>query len=334
MSAPRILFVGVATGGSLVHRVWPAWMRELGLGVTLEGVDLPPRAPAADYRALVQRIRDDPEILGAVITSHKLGVHAAAHDLLDAIDPHAELLGELNGLAAADGRLRGLARDPLAVERVLETMLPGAPSEVLCLGAGGAGSAIALSLLYARDGDRWRARAGAQAPRALTLVDVDGARLDELRAVLERLPETSAQLRFARHDDAAGNDALLAGLPDGALVVNATGLGKDAPGSPLTDAARFPRAATVWDANYRGELAFLAQARRVAHERELRVHDGWAYFLQGWAQTLAPILATEATDAFARRLADAARPWRPGTPGPQPDDAATDTTTRGDGRWT
>ncbi len=57
------------------------------------------------------------------------------------------------------------------------------------------------------------------------------------------------------------NDAVLARLSPGALVINATGLGKDAPGSPLTDAARFPEAAVAWDLNHRGRLVFLDQAR-------------------------------------------------------------------------
>jgi len=41
-----------------------------------------------------------------------------------------------------------------------------------------------------------------------------------------------------------------------------TGLGKDAPGSPLTDAVVFPDHGIVWDLNYRGDLIFLEQARK------------------------------------------------------------------------
>jgi shikimate 5-dehydrogenase len=59
------------------------------------------------------------------------------------------------------------------------------------------------------------------------------------------------------------------------LVVNGTGLGKDAPGSPITDAAVFPRNGIAWDFNYRGDLAFLRQARAQAPSRRLRVEDGW-----------------------------------------------------------
>ena len=44
------------------------------------------------------------------------------------------------------------------------------------------------------------------------------------------------------------------------MVVNATGLGKDAPGSPITDAARFPENGSAWEFNYRGDLVFLDQA--------------------------------------------------------------------------
>ena len=66
---------------------------------------------------------------------------------------------------------------------------------------------------------------------------------------------------------AADNDAVVARLKPGSLVINATGLGKDAPGSPLTDAARFPEGGIAWDLNYRGDLVFLDQARAQQAER-------------------------------------------------------------------
>ena len=70
-------------------------------------------------------------------------------------------------------------------------------------------------------------------------------------------------------------DAVVASLPPGSLVANATGAGKDIPGSPLTDAVVFPRRGVAWEFNYRGDLVFLAQARAQATERELLVADGW-----------------------------------------------------------
>ena len=85
------------------------------------------------------------------------------------------------------------------------------------------------------------------------------------------------------------NDAVLERLKPGSLVINATGLGKDAPGSPLTDAALFPQNAIVWDLNYRGALVFLDQARAQAATRRLQIEDGWTYFLHGWTQVIAEV---------------------------------------------
>ena len=89
---------------------------------------------------------------------------------------------------------------------------------------------------------------------------------------------------------AADNDAALANLKPGSLVINATGLGKDAPGSPLSEAARFPERAVAWDLNYRGDLVFLDQARAQRdHKMALQIEDGWTYFLYGWTQVIAEV---------------------------------------------
>ena len=57
------------------------------------------------------------------------------------------------------------------------------------------------------------------------------------------------------------NDALMSKLPEGSLVINATGMGKDRPGSPISEAGIFPKNGLVWELNYRGELDFLKQAQ-------------------------------------------------------------------------
>jgi shikimate dehydrogenase len=78
-------------------------------------------------------------------------------------------------------------------------------------------------------------------------------------------------------------------LPPHSLVINATGLGKDAPGSPLTDRAAWPRDGFAWDFNYRGDLMFLKQARAQQAARNLRVEDGWIYFIHGWTRVIAEV---------------------------------------------
>ena len=99
----------------------------------------------------------------------------------------------------------------------------------------------------------------------------------------------------------ADNDRALAGMAPGSLVVNATGLGKDAPGSPLTDAAAFPEGAIAWELNYRGSLDFLHQA-----EQQVPVVDGWRYFVHGWSQVLAEVFGVELTGELLEQLARAA----------------------------
>ena len=62
-------------------------------------------------------------------------------------------------------------------------------------------------------------------------------------------------------------DALLEALPPASLVVNATGMGKDRPGSPVSAGARFPERGVVWEFNYRGPLDFWHQALAQQQER-------------------------------------------------------------------
>ena len=73
------------------------------------------------------------------------------------------------------------------------------------------------------------------------------------------------------------------------MVVNATGLGKDRPGSPLTDAVEFPENGIVWEFNYRGDLVFLDQANAQKAQKNLTIEDGWIYFIHGWTRVIAEV---------------------------------------------
>jgi shikimate dehydrogenase len=163
------------------------------------------------------------------------------------------------------------------------------PADLLCFGAGGAATAISLSLLASNSTDG-KLRPADSTPRRAIFTDVRPERLQALGATLARLGSLRAELELVLVRDRSDADDLLPTMPSGSLVVNATGLGKDAPGSPISDAAIFPAGSVVWELNYRGERLFLAQASRQQQERQMRVHDGWLYFLCGWFQALAPIL--------------------------------------------
>jgi len=95
-------------------------------------------------------------------------------------------------------------------------------------------------------------------------------------------------------------------LPPGSVVINATGMGKDRPGSPITEAGVFPDHGLVWELNYRGALDFLQQARRQQAERKLKIEDGWNYFLHGWTQVIAEVFHLTLTPELFTQLDSAA----------------------------
>ncbi len=306
---PTMHFIGVTTGRSAIMRVFPRWAEALGLGdCELRGIDLPPRAPAGDFRAVVDFIKRDPLSLGALVTTHKLDLVAAAGDLIDELEPRAQALREVSCLAKSGGRLIGHALDPLSSALALAALLPNGHwrqtgAACFIIGAGGAALAIASSLA--------EAARGADRPSRLIVSDRDPERLEHFADALRRLGG-AMPANYVHAAAAADNAAALAELPASSLVVNASGLGKDAPGSPLPDTAIFPPHGVAWDLNYRGELRFLDQARRQAAARDLRVEDGWLYFLHGWTRAIAEVFHTDiptsgpALDRLSR-LAEAAR---------------------------
>jgi shikimate dehydrogenase len=153
--ARRFVFVGVTTSASSIVPIFPRWRDALGLGgdVELEGWDLPVGAPAERYREAVARLRAQPDVVGALVTTHKLGLFEAAADLFDELDVHARRLREVSCIARRDGRLLGWAKDALSAGRALEELTPmgyfAAGGHALVLGAGGAGGAIVDHLLGA-----------------------------------------------------------------------------------------------------------------------------------------------------------------------------------------
>lgn len=283
---PTVYFIGVTTGQSTMTRLFPCWASILGLGnAQLVGVDLPLQAPVERYREAVAQIKYDPLSMGALITTHKINLFNAAEDMFDAFDAYARLCREVDCISKRDGQLVALSMDPDGSRRAMQA-IPGphyrgkGGGHVLCLGAGGAGTAITVNLLtQAHAEDR---------PQRLLVVNDHQYGLDRLRAIVEQI-ESTVEVVYNLNTDPRRNDALLASLPEGSLVINATGMGKDRPGSPITDEGLFPLNGVAWELNYRGELAFLHQARAQAQRRHVRVYDGWDFFVGSWADHIAEI---------------------------------------------
>lgn len=305
-SVPTLYFVGVTTGKSSIMKVFPRWSEILGLGADIAGYDAPIHAPDEVYRAIVQHIKDDPLSMGALVTTHKIDLLAATRDLFDELDPYAELCGEISCISKRDGKLRGHAKDPISSGLAWEAFIePGyfgrTGGEILCLGAGG--SAVAHSTYLANRPD------AADRPKRFIAVNRSQPRLTALQEIHTHLT-TDIQFEYILNDDAARNDGLMAALPPYSVVINATGMGKDRPGSPVTDNGLFPLNGWAWELNYRGELDFMRQAARQKDSRGVRVEDGWIYFVHGWTQVVSEVFDVPLTPGVFAELDRAASAFR------------------------
>jgi shikimate 5-dehydrogenase len=285
--ASTVWFIGVSTGQSLVNEAFPLWMGDLGLAVRLVGRDLPLAAPRAAYRALIAELAGGHDVLGAVVTSHKVAVLREAGDLIGWLDPLAAECGEVNALRREIGGLAGFARDPVSIGRVVDEIWPDG-EQVVCLGAGGSAIALGRHLL-----------ARPVPPVRLVFTDRSGTAGRHLQGVLGPWARRR-RVRLEVQVGAGPWDQVVTSSPRGTLIVNATGLGKDTPGSPVSPVAEFPPDCLVWDLNYRGDLAMLRLAR--AHGG-VAVHDGWQLFCHGWAAALGPILDQPDEANLAERFA-------------------------------
>lgn len=306
-TVPTLYFIGVTTGKSSIMKVFPLWAKELGLkNVVLKGIDLPLHAPREDYRAVARFIKEDPLSLGALVTTHKIDLFNACRDLFDEIDTFAAALGEVSCLSKRNGKFRAQAKDPISSGLALERFVPANfwkehGGEVLLLGAGGSALAISMYLCRKDFGDN--------VPRKITISNRSTPRLEAARQKLAGLNE-KVTFEFVHSPEPKENDRLVAKLPPYSLIVNATGLGKDAPGSPITDEAVFPEHSLVWEINYRGELDFMHQALRQKESRHLHVEDGWIYFIHGWTQVIAEVFDIEIDGERLERCAQLAESVR------------------------
>ena len=290
---PTLYFVGVTTGQSSIMTIFPRWAEALGLmPCAIRGIDLPLHALPEAYRAVVSFIKADPLSVGALVTAHKIDLLHAAADLFDDLDGHARSLHEVSCLSKRDGRLIGHAKDPISARLALDAVVPkghwlrgGAGGrDAFLIGAGGAATAITWNLMHPP--------AGEMPPGRIVVSDVSEARLDGLRRFHAGLG-SEVRVDYVLSGSTADNDEILRSLSDRSLVVNATGLGKDRPGSPLGEQVRFPPGSIVWELNYRGDLLFLDRAEDQAAELGLTTFDGWNYFLHGWTQVIAEVFAIE-----------------------------------------
>ena len=300
---PTMYFVGVTTGASSIMKVFPKWAKALGLDAIIKGIDLPLHAPPEEYRKVVDFLKNDPLSLGGLVTTHKIDLFNACKDMFDYIDPYAETLGEVSSLSKKDGKFCVHAKDPISSGLALEAFVPpnfwkDHKGEVLLLGAGG--SSLAMSLYFAQE------RHGDNVPSKIIIGNRSTPRLESAKEHLKGI-SNRVKMEYLHGPTPADNDKMVASLPPYSLIVNATGLGKDAPGSPTTDAVIYPKNSLSWEINYRGDLIFMYQAQKQEKERNLTIEDGWIYFIHGWTQVISEVFHIPIEGEILDKLSEIAK---------------------------
>ncbi|RPI20530.1 MAG: shikimate dehydrogenase, partial [Chloroflexota bacterium] len=254
---PTFYFIGVTTKKSSIMKVFPLWMKVLGREeVVIEGVDLKIHDTNEAYRAATAQIKYDPLSLGALVTTHKVDLYHATADMFEYADRYAQITGEVSSISKLEGRLEGHAKDPITAGLSLDAIISkdyfgSTGGQVLIFGAGGSSAATILHLMMKNDvSDR---------PSRIVVINRSQGRLDSVREMVERIG-TDIAIDYVCNEDPRVNDEIMDSLPDYSIVINATGMGKDTPGSPITNAGLFPKHGIAWEFNYRGKLDFMHQA--------------------------------------------------------------------------
>ena len=287
---PTFYFIGVTTGQSSIMKVFPAWAEYLGLGdVEIKGIDFPVHDKPEKYREAVNFLKNDPLSLGALVTTHKLDLFQACQDMFDVIDPHATLMAETSCISKKDGKLICKAKDPISSGLSLDGFLPkdhfaNTGAELFSMGAGGSTIALTWHLMQEIHGEN--------RPKRIVVSNRSQPRLIHIQKIHKSLG-SDIPIEYRLVKTAQDNDEILASMATGSVVINATGLGKDSPGSPLSNAANFPKNAIIWELNYRGDLIFLDQAKAAKAAQGLQIEDGWTYFIHGWTQVIAEVFSIE-----------------------------------------
>jgi shikimate dehydrogenase len=232
--------IGAGVGPSLTPRLHMTEAQEHGIVYVYRTIDLPTLGlEPADVVAVVRYGR----LLGfdAFNLTHPCKQLVLEH--LDRVDPGAAALGAVNTVVFEQGQAVGYNTDTTGFATSFTTGLAGATTDdVVMLGAGGAGAAIADALL----------RLGT---RHLTIVDIDESRSAKLvRDIAVRFP--GAQI------EASTTERLSTLLPNSDGLVHCTPTGMtDHPGLPLPAELLHPG---LWIADivYRPLDTALVQAAR------------------------------------------------------------------------
>ena len=297
-SLPMMYFIGVSTSKSSVNQVFDKWADILNRKVSLKGIDIPIDADKDTYIKIITEIKSNKNVLGALVTTHKAKIFEYTADLFDELEQSSSSLKEIGTIYKRDGKLFGAASDHIAMQRVLTELIPDnhwgkTKGDALIIGSGGAGIALAYTLLSENNG-----------PNKIIMTEIEKKRIPIVQSILSPFDKKSRLKIFSV--ESITNDSFLCNMHSGSLLVNATGMGKDRPGSPISKSVEFPEGSIVWELNYRGNLQFLDVAKSQMQKRYLRVEDGWSCFIHGWCTVMSKVFDVKINNSTIESFRDAA----------------------------
>lgn len=275
-------FIGVSTQQSIINKIFPKWMSALNYNVQLHGIDIPLNAPAGVYHEYAERIKNSDDILGALVTTHKIPMYSYAAKVFDNLTDSAQEFKEIGAIYKRNGQMNGEATDIISVDSAFKSIFKKVDVSAidLCiLGCGGAG--VALGYIALRHHSKDLAR--------IVMTDIDRGRLEQAKSIL-RLYDIDHKMQFVHVGSVKENDKVIDSLRDKSFVVNATGVGKDKPGAPVSSDVCFPFGGCIWEYNYRGKLEFIEIAKRQVEKRQLYIYNGFEYFIYGWTTVISRVL--------------------------------------------
>jgi shikimate 5-dehydrogenase len=271
-------FIGASTAGSSGPRIFNDWCKCMGIRAKLVTLEIPTGASDKKFRDVVQSIRHEQAVRGALIKTHKTRIFESAQDLFDEVQKQAQELNEVGAIFRIGMKLVCEATDPLALriasDRLLKSFMRAEWSHVVILGGGGAGLALAHALLSEP----------CLVTGRMTLVEASQDRVEKINEVTQKISHRCSL--EIEHNPSGNADRFVQDAADGALIVNATSKRKDFPDSPLSSNCKYPYGSILWDFNYRGDLQFLEKARPLAKRLQLKLNNGWYYFVCSWFQVM------------------------------------------------
>jgi shikimate 5-dehydrogenase len=297
----RMYFIGVTTTQSIINQIFPLWMEVLNYNMGLECVDISMNADANVYRRYVSEIKKSKSILGALVTTHKIPIYENAKDLFDSLEDSSQKFKEIGCIYKRHNDLIGEATDILTVKVAFDNIWVERgykntnDVQICVLGCGGAGVALSYVLLSS----------SYKNIKKIIMVDINSERIEQAKTVLKPF-DIDMKLDYHLSTGISYNDNIVNSLTENAFIINATGVGKDLPGSPVSENVCFPKNCCVWEYNYRGDLKLLEIAKQQGKCNNINIYDGFNYFLYGWSTVISRILNITIDSSLFNILAEKA----------------------------